>query len=233
MPRMHSRAGTAAVLLAALLAGAGCSSSADSDGDSSAPAAAVLKPACPSPSATPTTTTITADRVNQVVSSTNLPAWQAADIGASGRLGDGRLVWVFGDTVRSGSFSPQIVANSMLISSGPCVSQLLVPGNGPVIPDVSHDVVQWPMSVVVLPPVGAAAGSDVRDLLVVLCARTQRGTGGDMDFAFLGTSAAVFTVAGDGVPQLQKVMEITPDNLDSDQVNWGAAVTVRGEWYYV
>src|SRR5262245_20246098 len=138
MPRMPPRTGTAAVLLAALLAGAGCSSSANSDGDSTAPASAVLEPACPSPSATPTATTISADRVNQVVSSTNLPAWQAADIGASGRLSDGRLVWVFGDTVRTNSFSPQIVANSMLISSGPCVSQLRVPGDGPVIPDVSR-----------------------------------------------------------------------------------------------
>src|SRR5262249_39197320 len=98
MPRMHPHTGTAALLLAALLAGAGCSSSADSAGDSTAVAAATLEPACPSPSATPTATTINADRVNQVVSSTNLPAWQAADIGASGRLSDGRLVWLFGDT---------------------------------------------------------------------------------------------------------------------------------------
>jgi hypothetical protein len=122
----------------------------------------------------------------------------------------------------------------MLISSGGCLSQLRVPGDGPVVPDISSDVVEWPMSVVVLPPEGAAVGTDVRDVLVVLCARTQRGgSGGSMDFAFLGTSAAVFTVAGDGVPQLQKVMEITPDNTASDQVNWGAAATVHGDWYYV
>jgi hypothetical protein len=226
---MDRRAAGWLLLPALVLAGAGCSSAGSADKPAAA-SAAVLRPRCPAPTIP---AKITVDLLNQVVSSTNLPAWQAADIGASGRLSDGRLVWVFGDTVRAGSFSPQIVANSMLISSGPCVSQLRVPGDGPVIPDVSYDVVQWPMSVVVLPPVGDAAGTDVRDLLVVLCARTQRGTGGDMDFAFRGTSAAVFTVAGDGVPQLQKVMEITPDNTASDQVNWGAAATVHGDWYYV
>lgn len=231
---MRRPAGTAALVLALVLAvalAAGCGSSDDSDPPPSTASVAELEPACPSPTTAPT---ISADLVNQVVSSSSLPAWQAGDIGASARLSDGRLVWVFGDTVRTDSFNPRIVANSMLISSGPCVSQLRVPGNGPVIPDASNGAVLWPMSVVVLPPVGAAAGTGVKDVLVVLCARTQRGgTGGDMDFTFLGTSAAVFTVADDGVPQFQKVIEITPDDRAGDQVNWGAAATVHGDWYYV
>ena len=90
------------------------------------------------------------------------------------------------------------------------------------------------MSLVVLGPVGAAAGTAVRDVLVVLCARTQRGgAGGALDFVFRGTSAAVFTVSDDGVPRLQEVVEITPDDAAPDQVNWGAAATVHGRWYYV
>jgi hypothetical protein len=226
---MDRRAAGWLLLPALVLAGAGCGS-ADSADKPTAASAAVLKPRCPAPTTAPK---ITADLVNQVVASPGLPAWQAADIGASARLSDGRLVWVFGDTVRTSDFSPRIVANSMLISSGGCISQLRVPGDGPVVPDISSDVVEWPMSVVVLPPVGSAAGTDVRDVLVVLCARTQRGGSGGMDFAFLGTSAAVFTVAGDGVPQLREVMEITPDDHATDQVNWGAAATVHGDWYYV
>ncbi len=239
MPPMRRRAGTAARLVVAFavaLAAAGCGSGGDGDGDGDGGtptrSAAVLEPACPAPTAPPPQ--ISADLINQRMATSKLPAWQAADIGASARLSDGRLVWVFGDTVRTSSFNPRIVANSMLISSGDCVSQVRTPGDGPVIPDVSNGVVLWPMSVVVLPPVGEAAGTDVQDVLVVLCARTQRGgSGGDLDFAFLGTSAAVFTVAGDGgVPQLQKVIEITPDDSAKDQVNWGAAATLHGDWYY-
>ncbi|HEX5088470.1 MAG TPA: hypothetical protein VFV89_11730 [Nocardioides sp.] len=234
---MGPRAGAAsrrllrAVAGALVLVGAGCGSAGTSDKEPAAATAARLEPDCPTATTSPK---ITADLVNKVVSSSDLPAWQAGDIGASARLSDGRLVWVFGDTVRTGDFSPRIVANSMLVSSGSCVSQLRVRGNGPVIPDVSNDVVRWPMSVVVLPPVGPAAGTGVQDVLVVLCARTQRGgSGGDLDFTFLGTSAAVFTVAADGVPELQEVIEITPDDTATDQVNWGAAATVHGKWYYV
>jgi hypothetical protein len=229
MDRRTSGAAALAVLL--LLAGVGCHSGETSDDEPATASAAALEPDCPAPTSPPK---ITADLVNQLVSSSDRPAWQAGDIGASARLSDGRLVWVFGDTVRTSALSPRIVANSMLISSGGCVSQLRVPGDGPVIPDVSNGVVRWPMSVVVLPPVGPAAGTGVQDVLVVLCARTQRGgSGGDLDFTFLGTSAAVFTVAGDGVPRLQKIIEITPDDTAADQVNWGAAATVHGKWFYV
>ena len=230
---MRRRAGTAGPLLLAAVAlvGAGCHSSGDPSSEATPKPTAVLKPHCPAPTQPPA---VTADGVNQVVSSSDLPAWQAGDIGASAELSDGRLVWVFGDTVRTDDFNPRIVANSMLISSGRCVSQLRTGDDGPVIPDVSSDVVRWPMSLVVLGPVGAAAGTGVRDVLVVLCARTQRGgAGGALDFTFRGTSAAVFTVSDDGVPQLQEVVEITPDDAAPDQVNWGAAATVHGRWYYV
>ena len=220
MPTCARRAGTAGPLLLAAVAlvGAGCHSSGIRAARRHPKPTAVLKPHCPAPTQPPA---VTADGVNQVVSSSDLPAWQAGDIGASAELSDGRLVWVFGYTVRTDDFNPRIVANSMLISSGRCVSQLRPRDDGPVIPDVSSDVVRWPMSLVVLGPVGAAAGTGVRDALVVLCARTQRGgAGGALDFVFRGTSAAVFTVSDDGVPRLQEVVEITPDDAAPDQVNW-------------
>lgn len=164
---------------------------------------------------------------NAVVGQLSLPHWQAADIGATTQLTDGRLVWVFGDTVRSQEFQPRIVSNSMLVSAGKCASQLLPTGGGPVIPDLNARTVRWPMSAAswLLP--------DGTDELVVTCSRIRRGgTGQALDFTFLGTDVAVFNVAKGGVPQLLRITEATPDNPNTTQVNWGAASLVDGRWLY-
>jgi hypothetical protein len=219
----------AALVVTAVLVG-GC---APSRGDAARPeavAAERLEPACPAPSAPPV---VSADLINQGVAQADFPLWQAGDIGASARLSDGRLVWAFGDTVRRPEATVRIVANSMLISSGICISQVLPPGDGPVIPDVDERTVRWPMSLVVLPPPADLAAQGVEDVVVVLCARTRRGNGGPLDFQFRGTSAAVLTVADGGAPQLQEILEITPDDPALDQVNWGAAATVSGDRFYV
>ena len=106
------------------------------------------------------------------------------------------------------------------------LSQLLPPDRGPVIPDARPGVVHWPMSVL-------AHRVDGKEHLAVLCARVERGTsGGGLDFTFLGTSAAVFDVGTDGVPQLQSWRKITPDDRDAHQVNWGAASFHDGRWIY-
>jgi hypothetical protein len=183
-----------------------------------------LRPACPKPGAR--RTLASADQVDAILDHAHLPAWNAADIGASARLPDGRIVWLFGDTLRSG-LNPGLVSNSMLVSAGSCVSQLTDPQHGAVIPDPGAHLAYWPMSVVVLP--GAT------DRLVVLCARIRRGTsgGGGLDFTFLGTSAAVFDVAHDAAPVLRGITSVTPDNPSTTQVNWGAAAFATDKWIYV
>jgi hypothetical protein len=212
----------------AVLAG-GCSgkvegsTSGPSASHGSAGSALTLSPECPAPEADQPKPTV--EQVNAIGAAVDLPAWQAGDIGASGRLDDGRLVWLFGDTIRP-KLQPQLVANSMLISSGKCVSQLLDEKRGPVIPDVSASVVRWPMSVVI-------AHEGDREGIVVFCSRIDRGDSGDFGFTFLGTSVAVFSVEDGGAPQLVKVVDITPDSRDQDQVNWGAAATIYDGWYYV
>lgn len=217
-----------ALLALTLLAG-GCAAP---DPAAGGPAPYRLEPGCPVAGAPPF---LSADLVNRVIARGDLPYWQAADVGASAQLSDGRLVWVFGDTVRAADVTPRLVANSVLVSSGTCVSQLLPPGEGPVVPDASGDVVRWPMSVVVLPPTEALADAGVDDVVVVLCARTERGdgSGGVLDFRFRGTTAAVFTVSAGEAPQPLEVLELTPDDPSDQQVNWGAAATVSGDWYHV
>jgi hypothetical protein len=183
-----------------------------------------LSPACP-----PTTATapppVTVAQLNRVVAGLDLPLWQAGDIGASARLGDNRIVWVFGDTVREPQVSPRIVANSMPVTSGLCTSQVEVEGRGPVIPDRADGVVHWPMSV-------AAVAHGERTAVVVMSARIRRGTGG-FDFTYLGSSATVFSMPEGGAPRLEYQLDLTPDSPDPSQVNWGSALTVHDGWVYV
>jgi hypothetical protein len=212
------------LLAAGLLAACTPSPSSSPGVVSPAAPAARLQPSCPPPPARRGIKDAAA--ANALVATTNLARWQAADIGASVRLSDGRIAWVFGDTLRAASLSPRIVANSMLLTSGTCVTQLVPAGGGPVLPDPGPDTVLWPMSAVAL-----RLGQD-EDELILLCSRIRRGTGA-YDFTFLGTSAAVFEIGRLGVPRLSRVEQITPDDPSLTQVNWGAASVVHGPWLYV
>lgn len=179
---------------------------------------------------------VSADIVNKVVANTTLPAWRAADIGASAKLSDNRLAWVFGDTVRDDEHDPKIVANSILISSGLCVTQVLPKDDGPVIPDVSEKVVHWPMSIARVDPRKVdmpGADQATGDLLVVLAGRIRRGTQNAFDFTYLGSSAAIFTVQPGKAPQLLGMTRITPDSESETQINWGSAAFVEGGSAYV
>ncbi|WP_460968054.1 DUF4185 domain-containing protein [Pedococcus soli] len=184
-----------------------------------------LTPSCPVVTGT-TPPAVTVDELNRVVAGLDLPLWQAGDIGASTRLPDGRIVWVFGDTVRRDDVRPRVVANSMLVTSGLCTSQVQTRDSGPVIRDREDGVVHWPMSV-------ATLRRGDRTLLVVISARIRRGTAGALDFTYLGSSATVFDATTAGSPQLQSQLDITPDSTAADQVNWGSAMTVQGRWIYV
>lgn len=192
-----------------------------------------LAPHCPRPEGA---FAVTADQVNKVVSNGSLPAWQAGDIGASTRLSDDRLVWVFGDTVRDDSHTPRIVANSLLITSGLCLSQVIAPNDGPVIPDLGPREVYWPMSVVRIDPRKVRSPSlqgGYTDLLVVLSGRIRRGGQNAFDFTYLGSSATVFAVRPGQAPQILGTQQISPDSTSPDQINWGAASMIDDDWYYV
>lgn len=223
-----------ALLLVAALVLAGCAGADDDGPETPASSAYRVVPTCPE--GPRRLDGLTVDLLNEVVASADLPAWQAGDIGASVRLDDDRVAWVFGDTIRSDDLSPRMVANSMLVSSGTCVAQVRTPDDGPVIPDVREGVVRWPMSIVSMRPIDdglMAEHPEVSEILVVFCARTRRGTASNLDYTFLGTDAAVFTLTPDGAPQLFEILEISPDDDAVDQVNWGAAAAVHGRWFYM
>jgi hypothetical protein len=193
-------------------------------------APARLEPACPAPGRP---ATLSATELNDALTRIDLPYWQSADVGASAPLGDGRVFWVYGDTVRAPDVQPRMVSNSVLVTSGTCSSQLVTGAGTPreVIPETGNGLSTWPMSVVRVPPT-AADGAGATDVLLVFSSRVQRGAR-MWDFVYRGTTVAVFTVGADGVPQLTRTVALTPDSIDLAQINWGAAAAVDGDWLYV
>jgi hypothetical protein len=226
-----------AVIVAALLVAASACRAPERDGSAVSASPAVtasihssgvgqLLPGCPAAARRPEQANTSAVALNKLVGGATSPYWMAGDIGASGVLSDGRIAWLFGDTVRAAGVQPRIVANSMVISSARCLSTLVPPDHGPVIPDAAPNVVRWPMSVAVL-----RRGD--HDDLVVLCSRIRRDGFGTYDFTYLGSSSVLFEVPPGGVPVLRHTLELTPDDEDPYEINWGSAATVDGDWLYV
>ncbi|WP_431843464.1 DUF4185 domain-containing protein [Calidifontibacter indicus] len=185
-----------------------------------------LEPACSTPA---TRRTVTVDDLNAVIGGADLPYLQAGDVGASGLLSDDRLIWAFGDTLRSPGVTPSMVANSIAISRGTCLSQLVVrrPGvaqPGPVIPDRADGAVYWPSSVQVLR--GART-----DVVFVFATRVQRQGSGALSFKALGSDVFRFEVPRGGVPALREHIQLTPDG--SGATTWGSAATVHDGHLYV
>lgn len=227
--RRYAAAATVAALTSVALLVSGCSflpgseSGDDVEGDNAAYTMSVDCPAAP----TQGTIMPTVAQLNSVVSGADLTYWQAGDIGASARLKDGRLVWIFGDTIRRSGVGPGMVANSMLITSGLCLSQLMPTARGPIIPDVEPGVVRWPMSVTVVEDRGV-------EKIVIFTGRIRRGSGTDVwGFRYLGSDAVTFTVKAGKAPQLDEILPLTPDLDSANQVNWGSASMVSGGYIYV
>ncbi len=194
-------------------------------------ATARLEPDCPAPEPGET---LTADDFNEAFEELTLPYWQSADLGASAVLSDGRVVWMWGDTIRAEEVLPELprmVDNSMLVTSGTCISQLLTEELGPVLPLDPNRLTVWPMSVQRLEP-GPEEAADVTDVVVVFCSRVQRGDR-MWDFVVRGTTVAVYTVGADGVPRLARAAQLTPDSADLDSIHWGAASVLDGDWMYL
>lgn len=183
-----------------------------------------LQPECPDPPAQQPRTTVA--ELNSFVASMDLRYGQAGDVGATGLLSDGRIVFVFGDTLRAPDVTPNVVANSMLVLSGECVSQLLVRTHGPIIADRSDGVVYWPTTLAVLP-------GEEEDRIVVFTSRIRRHGGGALNFTYLGSGATLFTVSRGGVPEVGRTLDVTPDDEDFRQINWGGAAVVSSRWLYV
>ncbi|QWF21946.1 DUF4185 domain-containing protein [Nocardioides sp. LMS-CY] len=166
------------------------------------------------------------DLNHQISTLQGTPAFQGADVGADVRLQDGRFLLVFGDTLRGPSFDgPSLARNSMLLWDTDCVSVVLPPSKGALIPDRLDGVGYWPMS-------SAVAHRPGYDLVLVSTQRVRSTGGGSFDFANLGPALAVFVVRAGGAPQLIATKDLGADDADPARPAWGAALAVDDGWVY-
>ncbi|MEH3032662.1 MAG: DUF4185 domain-containing protein [Aeromicrobium erythreum] len=155
--------------------------------------------------------------------------FQGADVGADVTLQDGRVLWVFGDTLRAADFPGQrFVRNSMLVFSRGCVRTVLPRDRGALVPDRADGVGYWPMSV-------GRIQRDGYDLVGVGLQRVKGAAAPDGPQAFdnLGPALALFVVRRGATPQLVAVRDLGPDSSDPSRPAWGAAVTVQRGWVYL
>ena len=155
--------------------------------------------------------------------------FQGGTLGATATLGDGRTVWVFGDTLRARGERLAMVRNSMLITDESCLTVVLPDGEGAVIlnrPDDRWNVGYWPMSV-------GVESHEGYDVLVVGAQRVRTVGRGAFDFETMGPSAAVFLVPNGGVPQHISTKDFGADNPSESRPMWGAASAVSDGWIYL
>jgi len=166
------------------------------------------------------------DLNHQIATLQGSPAFRGADVGADVQLQDGRFLLVFGDTLRSPSFEgPSFARNSMMLWDADCVSIVLPPSQGALIPDRHDGVGYWPMSAVVAHRPGY-------DLVHVSTQRVATTGDGSFDFANIGPALAVFVVPVGGTPQLIATKDLGPDSADPGRPEWGAALAVADGWLY-
>jgi hypothetical protein len=161
--------------------------------------------------------------------------WAGGDIGASVDLGDGRVLWLFGDTFVDG-LGPlgqpgAMVRNSVVVQQGRCFS--LVNAGTPghrrdALPAVAPGEWLWPSGGVVdvLPaPTAARAAGTVR-----ITALRMAAAPGPPGWNWRVTGVAVVSLRTEDLA----VVAATPAPITQDgAVQWGGGTFAAGPWVYV
>lgn len=153
---------------------------------------------------------------------------RGGDVGASARLQDGRMLWMFGDTIQgAGTKVGGFVRNSMLLVAPGCLEVVLPESGGAIIPDRDDGVGYWPMSVLVSHRPGY-------DLVAVTAQRVRTADSTDVfGFENLGPAVAVYIVPVGKSPQLISRTDVGRDSSDTTRPTWGAATVVHDEMAYL
>jgi hypothetical protein len=191
-----------------------------------APTAAASSEASRSAAACTRPTPRTAAGYQAMFDAKNDRTWAGGDQAATVPLPDGRVLWLFGDTIRGtrrpdGSRSPDsaFVHNSMLVQAAGCL--VAVPAVAEVIPSPRDGEWYWPQD-------GVVQG----DRLVVFCARVRRTGPGTADFTTAGVDAAVLSLRS-GLPVLERVAATPSSDTPERGDQYGKAVVPVDGWLYV
>ncbi|WP_340537058.1 DUF4185 domain-containing protein [Nocardioides sp. GXZ039] len=167
------------------------------------------------------------DDLNRVARLRGNNQFQGGDVGVEAKLQDGRIIWLFGDTLRSpDGATEEFVRNSMLVVEPGCLRVLRPVGGGAVLPDRNDKIGYWPMSVTV-------QHRHNYDVVTVFAQRVQSRGSDVFDFETLGPSAAVFVVPRGRTPQLLTLRDLGADDSDVERPMWGAASMIDDGWLYV
>ncbi len=153
--------------------------------------------------------------------------WAGGDAALSVRLADGRLLWVFGDSL-TGDVRPDghrapgstIVRSSVLVTDGTCAKaatprRTSLPGSG--------STWLWPVSVLL-----QSSTSDGGSTVVVFAQRMRSTGTGAWSFERVGAASVVLRVAAHGRVSIGRARD-----LPGSSVLWGAGTVVRGSTTYV
>ncbi len=163
-----------------------------------------------------------------VESAAGVPEFLGADVGVDVRLGDGRSLWLFGDTLRGTGADGRFVRNSMLVFHPACVEAVRPAAGGAVVPDRADGVGYWPMSG--WRRARSTSSADVVDVMLQRVAdEHDQGPG----IVTLGPTLATFLVPTEGQPRLVGRHDLGADDPRSTVVAWGAASTIAGGWLYL
>lgn len=151
-------------------------------------------------------------------------SWQGADGASSIRLPDGRVLWLFGDTLRrepSGRIGT--IHNSMLLADGPCLAPVYGRASTEPLPTRQDGHWYWPQHAVI---------DDGR--LFVFAASVRKAGEGVFGFAGSGTDLAEFTLPEPGAqPRLLGLSATPSTGHPESRPQWGAAVTQAGGHTYI
>lgn len=167
-----------------------------------------------------------ADDLNHIANSVWDPMFIGADVGESVRLGDGRSLWLFGDTSRliNGEVA-HAVRNTMLMAGPRCLAVVAAAGAKAAIPDRPDGVGYWPMD----------ALTSYADGVTTIYVSAERVTGLEemMNFTNDGPAIATFQIPDGGPPYYQGTVDLGPDDASKSNVGWGSAMAVGddGYWY--
>ena len=174
----------------------------------------------------------TAAGYEAAIDALNTDAWSGGDQSPSVALPDGRILWLYADTVQgaerpdgSRGAGSRFVRNSAILQTRGCFTPINGPGRGDLIPKAPNGDHYWP----------ASATVHGRRLLVYADRARAINPADPFGFSFIGTEVAEFALPGPASTRLRfRGMLPTPSSgRGHEAVQWGRSVIQDGARTYL